>query len=465
MSVTVTVEKKQGSTMGTVIAKLEDPGNVVADVLFYIQVVGSAETGPYPPDIVRRPAGGLYQGLYHGVYEKDVVLDTSSNTTVRTVVTRYDGIAVPAAAAQTFGARTPGGASEVRVQDADTPATLVGTGTLSFQGSVVTVENGVAMFTLDSRYAQASHAHPYLPLAGGSMTGRLVVSMNTVNPTYLNGHAELRTTNGSPAVISLHRSGQTAVMLRHAENQALDLLDQGGAWAQYRGGSFWASTNRFSGFDGASLYLDNTSATFVSSYGGALQGRFQSLLLSDSYADAAAVPALGLRAKGGVVAGNLELGRTPYTGTLRNLSGPLHLQYEAGAVAIGNPALLSEKLNVQGGVRLENGSLRTTGQTGWFNETYQGGWYQSDSTWIRSYNDKSIYVGAGNIGGNGRLSLGYGGAVDTAYRAQFNGSVLVAADLRVNGDIRDSLGNAVPAVIVAGTAPATARPGTLWIQV
>ena len=37
--------------------------------------------------------------------------------------------------------------------------------------------------------------------------------------------------------------------------------------------------------------------------------------------------------------------------------------------------------------------LYTTGNTGWYNSTHGGGWYMQDSTWMRSYNNKSIYTG------------------------------------------------------------------------
>ena len=36
--------------------------------------------------------------------------------------------------------------------------------------------------------------------------------------------------------------------------------------------------------------------------------------------------------------------------------------------------------------------IRTVGATGWYNESYGGGWYMEDTTWIRSYNSKSVYV-------------------------------------------------------------------------
>ena len=37
--------------------------------------------------------------------------------------------------------------------------------------------------------------------------------------------------------------------------------------------------------------------------------------------------------------------------------------------------------------------FRSTGQTGWYSETYGGGIYMVDATWVRVYNNKAFYVG------------------------------------------------------------------------
>jgi type II secretory pathway pseudopilin PulG len=53
--------------------------------------------------------------------------------------------------------------------------------------------------------------------------------------------------------------------------------------------------------------------------------------------------------------------------------------------------------------------FRTQGDTGWYSEKWGGGWYMSDPTWIRAYNDKSVYtageVQAGAVTSNGRATL------------------------------------------------------------
>lgn len=48
-----------------------------------------------------------------------------------------------------------------------------------------------------------------------------------------------------------------------------------------------------------------------------------------------------------------------------------------------------------------SGGFRSNGSTGWYNVTYGGGWYQNDSTWVKVYGDKGIYTGGSQyLGGN-----------------------------------------------------------------
>ncbi|WP_028042112.1 DUF859 family phage minor structural protein [Candidatus Stoquefichus massiliensis] len=53
---------------------------------------------------------------------------------------------------------------------------------------------------------------------------------------------------------------------------------------------------------------------------------------------------------------------------------------------------------------LSNGWLYTYGNQGWYNASYGGGWYMEDSSWLRSYNNKSIYTG-GDIRSDYRFLL------------------------------------------------------------
>lgn len=53
----------------------------------------------------------------------------------------------------------------------------------------------------------------------------------------------------------------------------------------------------------------------------------------------------------------------------------------------------SYKLHVTGDIYADGGWLRTSGNAGWHSESYGGGWYMTDSTYLRSYNNKMVYSG------------------------------------------------------------------------
>lgn len=75
---------------------------------------------------------------------------------------------------------------------------------------------------------------------------------------------------------------------------------------------------------------------------------------------------------------------------------PCHIY---GATILGNNVVSGNPryaLDVRGSI-IADGFIRTTGETGWYNETHGGGWYMSDSGWIRSYSSKSLYMGNGEI--------------------------------------------------------------------
>ncbi|MBI2900333.1 MAG: shufflon system plasmid conjugative transfer pilus tip adhesin PilV [Planctomycetes bacterium] len=59
---------------------------------------------------------------------------------------------------------------------------------------------------------------------------------------------------------------------------------------------------------------------------------------------------------------------------------------------------------------------RTYGATGWYNGTYGGGWYMTDSTWVRVYNDKPVEIG----GSTYSASLRYDGIIDPASTSDGN---------------------------------------------
>ena len=59
--------------------------------------------------------------------------------------------------------------------------------------------------------------------------------------------------------------------------------------------------------------------------------------------------------------------------------------------------------------------FRSNGSTGWYSQTYGGGWYMADSTWIRTYGGKSVYQDTGQIRTDGYLVTNGGITVGTTY--------------------------------------------------
>jgi hypothetical protein len=108
-----------------------------------------------------------------------------------------------------------------------------------------------------------------------------------------------------------------------------------------------------------------------------------------------------------------------------------------GNVGIGTTSP-AQKLHVAGNVRVDGaivapegtlrddggGWVRTYGNTGWYSQTYGGGWYMTDTTWIRSYGNKNIYQNTGILRTDGTLQVGSSGGTlnvvnggNFAYRA------------------------------------------------
>ena len=93
--------------------------------------------------------------------------------------------------------------------------------------------------------------------------------------------------------------------------------------------------------------------------------------------------------------------------------------------------------------------LYTTGNTGWYNSTHAGGWYMSDSSWIRAYNDKNIYTG-GRIKTINAMETRYidstGGNLDINARGNtlfINANAASGANLNINREWSGSQGTEV----------------------
>ena len=89
--------------------------------------------------------------------------------------------------------------------------------------------------------------------------------------------------------------------------------------------------------------------------------------------------------------------------------------------------------------------FRSTGQTGWYSETYGGGIYMVDATWVRVYNNKAFYVGneivaTGGLPDRNRLLM--------QIYADVTGRPIKVAGTSQGG----ALGSAIFAAVAAGRA-------------
>lgn len=100
--------------------------------------------------------------------------------------------------------------------------------------------------------------------------------------------------------------------------------------------------------------------------------------------------------------------------------------------------------------------FRSTGPTGWQSQTYGGGWYMSDSTWIRTFGNKSVYQNTGQIRTDGYLVTDGGITVgDTSpnngtYKSHVTGDSWSSGYIRAGAGFYHNSVNSNSYVLLAG---------------
>ena len=78
-----------------------------------------------------------------------------------------------------------------------------------------------------------------------------------------------------------------------------------------------------------------------------------------------------------------------------------------------------------------NNWFRSIGATGWYSETYGGGWYMSDTSWIRNWGSKAVYLNANLcVGNNAKIGIG---TTSPAYLLDVAGKARITGPLLING--------------------------------
>ncbi|EAY8127873.1 shufflon system plasmid conjugative transfer pilus tip adhesin PilV, partial [Salmonella enterica] len=82
----------------------------------------------------------------------------------------------------------------------------------------------------------------------------------------------------------------------------------------------------------------------------------------------------------------------------------------SGQSASINGEIKGQQATITGDIKSTGGWITTQGNKGWLNETYGGGFYMSDSSWMRSLNNKGIYtageIRGGQLRSDGNVSVG-----------------------------------------------------------
>lgn len=100
--------------------------------------------------------------------------------------------------------------------------------------------------------------------------------------------------------------------------------------------------------------------------------------------------------------------------------------------------------------------FRSIGRTGWYSESYGGGWYMADSTWIRTHGSKSVYQNTGQIRTDGYL-VTYGGITVGAtspnngtYKSHVTGNSWSSGYIRAGAGFYHNSVNSNSYVLLAG---------------
>ena len=100
--------------------------------------------------------------------------------------------------------------------------------------------------------------------------------------------------------------------------------------------------------------------------------------------------------------------------------------------------------------------FRSTGSTGWRSESYGGGWYMSDSTWIRTYGSKSVYQNTGQIRTdgylvtNGGITVGATSPNNGTYKSHVTGNSWSSGYIRAGAGFYHNSVNSNSYVLLAG---------------
>lgn len=111
------------------------------------------------------------------------------------------------------------------------------------------------------------------------------------------------------------------------------------------------------------------------------------------------------------------------------------------ATVTARGATTSSRIYADNGVHVRGDWVRVNGTTGLYFESYGGGWNMSDSTWIRAYNNKSIYTAGTVQAARFEDANNSGYYLDPASSSNLNGISARQYYQALHGEPRNNLGD------------------------
>ena len=268
-----------------------------------------------------------------------------------------------------------------------------------------------------------SHSHPYLPLAGGAMNqGSHVVFPGTSTDTNYGGSIEFREVNyvttsqtdwSYAPGITFHWEGRTVGKLGLRSDGNLAWRDQsiihsgniGSQSVSYatsagnaetvdslHASAFMRAVDNGSGYygiqhpDGGTSSWTRTTSNGIIPYtsGGSSSLGTSSWPFSTVYANNFY----------GYLNGNISGNAATVTVYSSDSNSTYRMVWHSGNTLYGTGGIYCNPSSdyLYATSMQTSDWFRSTGNTGWYNESYGGGWYMTDSTWVRVYNNKKFYV-------------------------------------------------------------------------
>lgn len=231
-------------------------------------------------------------------------------------------------------------------------------------------------------------------ITGNAATATTATKATTASTLTLSNGGTVTNTGASHSTINVSgyaKSGYYGVAL----NNDAQFMSNGSAM-----GLYWGSTTKWG------VYSTKGGATFVN-YNGDVKlttANTGVVVTGTMVADAFSGPING----NATSATTATLASTVTINYNNNTNNTFQMLWGSGTGVYGTAGIYCNPSNnfIYSDSIMCSNWVRTTGNTGWHNGTYNGGFYMSDTTWIRTYNNRALYVG-NQIAATGEITAAY----------------------------------------------------------